>query len=49
MREWVFLPDARAFRDRYDVAKQYGLQGFCAWVLGAEDPKIWDDLPDAKR
>ncbi|MEX1827149.1 glycosyl hydrolase family 18 protein [Luteibacter sp. CQ10] len=49
MREWVFLPDAHAFRDRYDVTKQYGLQGFCAWVLGAEDPKIWDVLPDAVR
>jgi len=49
MREWVFLPDARAFRDRYDVTKKYGLQGFCAWVLGAEDPKIWDELPNASR
>jgi spore germination protein YaaH len=49
MREWVFLPDARAFRDRYDVTKQYGLQGFCAWVLGAEDPGIWDVLPEATR
>ena len=49
MREWVFLPDAHAFRDRYAVTKQYGLQGFCAWVLGAEDPKIWDELPDAVR
>ena len=49
MREWVFLPDARAFRDRYDVVKQYGLEGFCAWVLGAEDPKVWEELPDAVR
>lgn len=49
MREWVFLPDARAFRDRYDVVRQYGLEGFCAWVLGSEDPKIWDELPTAVR
>ena len=49
MREWVFLPDAHAFRDRYDVVKQYGLEGFCAWVIGAEDPKIWEALPDAVR
>lgn len=49
MREWVFLPDAHAFRDRYDVVKQYNLEGFCAWVLGAEDPKIWEELPDAVR
>lgn len=49
MREWVFLPDAHAFRDRYDVVKQYGLEGFCAWVIGAEDPAIWEALPDAVR
>lgn len=49
MREWVFMPDAHAFRDRYDVVKQYGLEGFCAWVLGAEDPKVWEALPDAAR
>jgi spore germination protein YaaH len=22
-----------------------GLQGFCSWVLGQEDPAIWDLLP----
>lgn len=49
MREWVFLPDAHAFRDRYDVVKKYGLQGFCSWVLGSEDPKVWDELPEAQR
>lgn len=49
MREWVFMPDARSFRDRYAVVKQYGLEGFCAWVLGSEDPKVWDELPVAER
>ncbi len=49
MREWVFLPDAHAFRDRYALVKQYGLQGFCSWVLGAEDPAIWDALPEARH
>jgi spore germination protein YaaH len=23
-----------------------GLQGFCSWVLGTEDPAIWDFLPN---
>ncbi|WP_430387913.1 glycosyl hydrolase family 18 protein [Dyella sp. 20L07] len=46
MREWVFLPDAHAFRDRYALVKQYGLEGFCSWVLGAEDPAIWNVLPN---
>jgi spore germination protein YaaH len=45
LREWVSMPDAHAFRDRYDVVKHDGLQGFCSWVLGAEDPGIWSELP----
>ncbi|HHW4680796.1 MAG TPA: glycosyl hydrolase family 18 protein [Xylella taiwanensis] len=49
MREWVFRPDARSFRARYDLVKQDGLQGFSSWVLGAEDPKVWDELPLATR
>lgn len=49
MREWVFRPDARSFKARYDMVKQYGLEGFSCWVLGAEDPKVWDELPVAQR
>jgi spore germination protein YaaH len=49
MREWVFMPDAHSFRDRYAVVKQDGLEGFCAWVLGAEDPSVWDELPVVAR
>ena len=49
MREWVFRPDARSFRARYDLVKQRGLEGFSCWVLGAEDPKVWDELPLAER
>jgi spore germination protein YaaH len=47
-REWVFYTDKRAFMDRYDLAKQRGLQSVCSWVLGDEDPAIWDAIP-AKR
>ena len=47
-REWVFYTDKRAFMDRYELAKQRGLQGVCSWVLGDEDPAIWDAIP-AKR
>ena len=45
MREWVFFTDSRAFADRYNLAKDQHLQGFCAWVLGEEDPAIWSILP----
>jgi spore germination protein YaaH len=44
-REWVYYTDSRTFAARYDLVKQYGLQGFCSWVLGEEDPAIWQLLP----
>lgn len=47
-REWVFYTDARAFEDRYKLAQDRGIQGFCAWVLGDEDPAIWNLLPNRK-
>ena len=49
MREWVFYTDMRAYMDRYDLAKQDGIEGVCSWVLGEEDPAIWDALPNATR
>lgn len=47
-REWVFFTDRHTFEDRYNLAVQNGLQGFCSWVLGEEDPAIWDFLPRHK-
>ena len=49
MREWVFFTDLQTFKDRYDLAQQNGLQGFCSWVLGEEDPAIWTFLPMRKQ
>ena len=48
MREWVFYTDLHTFKDRYELVKDRGLQGFCSWVLGSEDPEIWNYLPDRK-
>lgn len=48
MREWVFFTDTRTFEARYDLVKERGLQGFCSWVLGTEDPGIWKLLPSHK-
>ncbi len=48
MREWVFFTDKRTFQERYDLAKQRGLQGFCSWDLGEEDPSVWSALPAHK-
>ena len=44
-REYIFYTDARTFAARYDLVKQDGLEGFCSWVLGEEDPAIWQQLP----
>jgi spore germination protein YaaH len=49
MREWVFYTDLHTFQDRYELVQDRGLQGFCSWVLGAEDPAIWNYLPDRSK
>jgi spore germination protein YaaH len=46
MREWIYFTDLRTFRERYQLADQRGLEGFCSWVLGSEDPEIWTMLPN---
>jgi spore germination protein YaaH len=48
LREWLFFTDARTFKERYELVRGRGLQGFCSWVLGNEDPAIWDLLPSHK-
>jgi spore germination protein YaaH len=45
IREWVFFTDKRTFQERYRLAQHYGVEGFCSWVLGTEDPAIWSVLP----
>lgn len=42
--EWIFMEDARSFRAKLELARQLGLRGFSSWVLGPEDPEIWDAL-----
>jgi spore germination protein YaaH len=42
--EWVFLENARSFREKMDLARSRGLRGFSVWVLGPEDPAVWDVL-----
>lgn len=49
MREWIFFTDPRTFHERYQLMRDRGLQGFCSWVLGTEDPAIWSELPKHSR
>ena len=48
MRDWVFYTDKRGFQERLNLVRDHGLEGFCSWVLGAEDPEIWSTLPSHK-
>lgn len=47
-REWVFYTDKRGFQERLNLVRDRGLQGFCSWVLGSEDPEVWSVLPSHK-
>lgn len=40
--EWVFLENARSFGAKLALVREKRLRGFSAWVLGGEDPRIWD-------
>jgi len=42
--EWIFIENARGFDARLQLARSMGLRGFSAWVLGPEDPAVWDVL-----
>lgn len=45
--EYLFLEDRRAFDAKLDLFETYqGLHGISVWVLGLEDPGIWDVLRD---
>jgi len=44
VREYVFFNDGRAFGERYELARRRGLRGFSCWVLGVEDPEIWNRI-----
>lgn len=48
MRDWIFYTDSRGFQERLNLVRDRGLQGFCSWVLGTEDPEIWSLLPSHK-
>jgi len=43
--DWIFREDARSFGLKLDLMGEYaGLRGISVWVLGSEDPGIWDVL-----
>ncbi len=40
----VWYEDVRSFRAKLELVERYGLQGFSAWVIGQEDPRIWVEI-----
>lgn len=42
INEFLFLADARSFRARLQLVSQYKLRGYSVWVLGHEDPQVWE-------
>lgn len=40
--EWIFMEDARSFAAKLALVREHGLRGISVWVLGSEDPGIWN-------
>jgi spore germination protein YaaH len=39
--EHAWIEDARAFSAKLKLVRKYGLRGYSVWVLGTEDPAVW--------
>ena len=39
---WLFIEDARSFLPKFKLAVNNHLRGISVWVLGSEDPAIWN-------
>ncbi|HEY8507070.1 MAG TPA: glycosyl hydrolase family 18 protein [Steroidobacteraceae bacterium] len=39
--EWIFMEDARTFNAKRELINRYKLRGYSVWVLGPEDPAVW--------
>ena len=47
--DWIFREDARSFGLKLDLMREYaGLRGISVWVLGSEDPGIWEVLAERR-
>jgi spore germination protein YaaH len=40
--EHLWIEDARAFAAKLELVKKYNLRGYSVWVLGMEDPRVWE-------
>jgi spore germination protein YaaH len=42
--EFLYLEDARSFAEKLSLVGRYHLRGYSVWVLGSEDPAVWEML-----
>jgi spore germination protein len=42
MIEYLFVEDAKSFKEKLKLAKHYRLHGISVWKFGLEDPNIWN-------
>ncbi len=47
--EHAWIEDARAFRDKLALVRKHGFRGYSVWLLGTEDPKVWDLVEKVRR
>jgi spore germination protein YaaH len=43
--EHLWIEDARAFAAKLELVRKYKLRGYSVWVLGMEDPAVWNATP----
>ena len=41
VNEHLWIEDARAFAAKLELVRKYKLRGYSVWVLGTEDPAVW--------
>lgn len=44
LNEYLFVEDARSFKEKILLVKKYHLRGISVFDLGIEDPGIWEEL-----
>ncbi|MHB8839356.1 MAG: glycosyl hydrolase family 18 protein [Gemmatimonadaceae bacterium] len=47
--EHAWIEDARAFKAKLALVQQHGFRGYSVWLLGTEDPKVWDVVGQVRR
>jgi spore germination protein YaaH len=47
--EHLWIEDSRSFMDKLALVRTYNLRGYSVWVLGTEDPAIWELLKTEDR